>query len=75
MKINREHEFKEHEVTDAVEANEACMSVIYEMLIEPNSELDENDHMVLGVIGATFQDIAKKAYQFEQIQKGENSQN
>ena len=80
MNINREHDsaegFEYHEVNNALEANESCMALIHELLIEPMaSKLGEEEHMVLGVVGVTFQDIARKAYQFEQIQKGENSQN
>jgi hypothetical protein len=80
MNINREHDseegLEEYEVENALEANEACMALVYDLLIEPmETKLGEKEHMVLGCVGMTFQEIARKAYQFEQIQKGENSQN
>jgi hypothetical protein len=52
------------------------MGHLAEELIIPNAEnLTDDQKYILGIIGATLQTIAEKAYAFEQIQNGKQNEN
>jgi hypothetical protein len=69
-------DFTENENTDALQAMDSCMSVIGDLLLDPaldEDKLSETEAKVLGLVGETLKEIARRAYAYEQIQKGELS--
>jgi len=69
-------DFAQNETPDALEAMESCMDAISGLLLEPAIDEDRikvEDAKVLALVGETLKEIARRAYAYEQIQKGELS--
>ena len=70
MNINSEFNEDSSSLNNAVEAMDACMSVISDILIKPamdRDELDLEQAEMLGTVAEALQTIAKKAYAFEKM--------
>jgi hypothetical protein len=69
-------EYNENEITDALEASEQAMSIVYEAVIAPmEAKLSEEQAYAIAIAGATLNTIAQKAYAYERMQKGQDLQN
>ena len=69
-------EYNEEKITNALDANDQAMGLVYEAVIAPmEDKLDEKQAYAIAVAGAVLKTIAKKAYAYEKLQKGENLQN
>ena len=69
MNINSEYN-EEDSLHDSIEAMNACMSVISNILIAPamaNDMLDKEQSEMLGVVADAFHIIAKKAHAYEKM--------
>ena len=71
MNINPNHqESLQDEPIGAEEAMAHAMEYIWDNFIEPKqSEFDDQQRLLMGVIGATFRAIAKQAASMEEIEK------
>ena len=72
MNINSEYNKEGDGVYNAIEAMDACMSTISEILINPAVEKDEIDleqAKILGTVSEALQTIAQKAYAFEKMEE------
>ena len=74
--MNIKDDYQPQEDMNALQAMQGCMAHLAEELILPNAEnfTDEQKYS-LGIIGATLQTIAEKAYAFERIQNGKQNEN
>jgi len=65
------------DVGDAELVMDHAMGFIWEVIIEPNkNELDEDELVMLGIVGKALQIIAKKAKAYEDMyEKGQNNSN
>ena len=66
----------ENETPHAIEAMESCMDAISGLLLEPaldEDRIEVEDAKILALVGQTLKEIARRAYAYEQIQKGELS--
>ncbi len=69
-------EYQNEEITNALDANDSAMDLVYNAVIEPmEDKLDEKQAMAIAIAGAVLKTIAQKAYAYEQMQKGENLRN
>jgi len=69
-------EYNEDKITNALDANDQAMGLVYEAVIAPMEDnLDEKQAYAIAVAGAVLKTIAQKAYAYEKLQKGENLQN
>jgi len=71
MNINSEYNEDSDSLNNAVEAMDACMSAISDILIKPamaRDEIDLEQAQMLGTVAEALQTIAKKAYAFEKIE-------
>lgn len=69
MNINSNHQ-EQDEVIGAEEAMAHGMEYIWDNFIEPKeSDFDDKQRLLIGVIGATFRAIAKQAASMEEIEK------
>tara|TARA_Y100000114_G_C11755412_1_gene326599 strand:+ start:890 stop:1138 length:249 start_codon:yes stop_codon:yes gene_type:complete len=69
MNINPNHQ-EQDEVIGAEEVMAHAMEYIWDNFIEPKeSEFDNDQRLLVGVIGATFRAIARQAASMEEIQK------
>ena len=69
-------EYQNEETTNALDANDSAMDLVYNAVIEPmEDKLDEKQAMAIAIAGAVLKTIAQKAYAYEQMQKGENLRN
>ena len=69
-------DFTENEKTNALGAMDSCMEILLNLVIDPALEedrLSEKEAKALGLVGETLKEIARRAYAYEQIQKGELS--
>ena len=74
--MNIKDAYQPQEDINALEAMEGCMGHLAEELIIPNAKnFTDDQKYILGIIGATLQTIAEKAYAFEQIQNGKQNEN
>ena len=74
MNINKD--FQSDSEINATQAMESSMDYIFEHFIEPReSELTEDQAMMLAVIGVTFKMIAEKATAYEDMIAGEGQNN
>ena len=73
--MNIKEDFQSNSEINANQAMDSSMDYIFEHFIEPReSELTEDQAMMLAVIGVTFKMIAEKATAYEEMieGKGEN---
>lgn len=65
------------DVQDAELVMEHSMGFLWDVIIEPNqNELDEDELVMLGIVGKALQVIAKKAKAYEDMyEKGKNNEN
>jgi hypothetical protein len=69
-------EYNENEITDALEASENAMAIVYEAVIAPmEAKLSHEQAYAIAIAGATLSTIAQKAYAYERMQKGQDLQN
>tara|TARA_B100000035_G_C20997884_1_gene553386 strand:- start:361 stop:585 length:225 start_codon:yes stop_codon:yes gene_type:complete len=74
MHLNEE--YQNEEITNALEANDSAMDLVYNAVIEPmEDKLNEEQAYAIAIAGAVLKTIAQKAYAYEKLQKGENLQN
>lgn len=74
MNINPEYD--KDGVRNSEEAMEACMSVLYKILIDPamaNDMLDEEQADMLGTVAEAFSIIARKARCYEKMLDNNNT--
>ena len=58
------------EINNAIEANDACMAGIAEILIHPmKDDLTRKQIVHLGLIAEAMRTIAEKAYAYEKLEK------
>ena len=69
--MNINEDFQSNPKINAKDAMDSSMGFIFENFIEPiEHELTEDQVMMLGLIGATFQMIADKATAYENMIEG-----
>ena len=69
LPMNINPDYSEDEVPSATEAMDHAMGYLFETFIEPNeSNLDQEDGVMLAIIGAMFKDMAKDAEAYHKIQ-------
>jgi len=74
--MNLNSEYQDEEITNALDANDSAMDIVYKAVIEPmEDKLDEKQAMAIAVAGAVLKTIAQKAYAYEQMQKGQDLRN
>lgn len=78
-RLNFEEDNRElvDDVQDAELVMEHSMGFLWDVIIEPNqNELDEDELVMLGIVGKALQIIAKKAKAYEDMyEKGQNNSN
>ena len=74
--MNIKEDFQSDSPINANDAMDSSMGYIFENFIEPReSELTEDQAMMLAVIGVTFKMIAEKATAYENMIAGEGENN
>jgi len=74
--MNIKKDFQSDSEMNANDAMDSSMGYIFENFIEPKeSELTEDQAMMLAVIGVTFKMIAEKATAYENMIAGEGENN
>ena len=74
--MNIKEDFQSDSEMNANDAMDSSMGYIFENFIEPReSELTEDQAMMLAVIGVTFKMIAEKATAYENMIAGEGENN
>ena len=74
--MNIKKDFQSDSEMNANDAMDSSMGYIFENFIEPReSELTEDQAMMLAVIGVTFKMIAEKATAYENMIAGEGENN
>ena len=74
--MNIKKDFQSDSEMNANDAMDSSMRYIFENFIEPKeSELTEDQAMMLAVIGVTFKMIAEKATAYENMIAGEGENN
>lgn len=71
--MNINPDYSNESFTTAVEAMDHSMSWLFENFIEPKeADLTIEDTMLLGIMGATLKEIARRADAYDQLQDGSN---
>ena len=74
--MNINEDFQSEPEINATQAMDSSMGYIFDNFIEPReSELTEDQAMMLAVIGVTFKMIAEKATAYENLIAGEAEDN
>lgn len=69
-------EYQNEEITNALDANDSAMDLVYNAVIEPmEDKLNEEQAYAIAIAGAVLKTIAQKAYAYEQMQKGQDLRN
>jgi hypothetical protein len=69
-------EYNEGEITNAIDANQQAMDLVYQFAISPiENELTEEQAKAISIAGLVLKTIAEKAYAYEQMQNGQDLQN
>ena len=66
--MNINDDYQEDENLSAIEVNDVCMDVLYQILIDPMQDsLNGEDLSKVLSIGAVFKELAKKAHAYDQL--------
>ena len=69
-------EYQNEEITNALDANDSAMDLVYNAVIEPmEDKLSEEQAYAIAIAGAVLKTIAQKAYAYEKMQKGQDLRN
>lgn len=69
MNINQNYS-SDDSIETAIDAMEHTMGWLFETFIEPKQgEIDENQTMLLAIMGVTLKEIARRADAYDQMQK------
>ena len=69
-------EYNEGEITNAIDANQQAMDLVYQFAISPiENEFTEEQAKAISIAGLVLKTIAEKAYAYEQMQNGQDLQN
>ena len=72
MNINQDYS-SDNSPETAIDAVEHSMGYLFEKFISPKqAELDEDDNMLLAIMGVTLKEIARRADAYDQIQNNSN---
>ena len=63
-------EYQNEEITNALDANDSAMDLVYNAVIEPmEDKLSEEQAYAIAIAGAVLKTIAQKAYAYEKCKK------
>jgi len=69
MNINHDYSQSDENFPNAVTAMDHAMGWLFDNFIEPKQDdLDENETMLLAVMGVTLKEIARRADAYDQMQ-------